>query len=328
MKVSKVVIIVVALHVLVIGGIFIFEGCTRTKAPVPDIASSGSTDETAANQTNLAAATPDNSAALPPVAPPAVPTAPQAVPQSPAPTPIAKSYVVKKGDTLWKVAKEEHVTVADLAKANNLTKTSALKINQKLTIPAKAEAAPVQMASAAPAAGAVPSDVSATAATPAGGNAYIVKQGDSLWKIAKAEHVSVAALKQANNLTSDSLKISQKLTIPAAAAGSSAAPAAPASASSAPAPQASAATASYGAWEPGAHTENGQTFHTVDINENLTVIAKKYGVKVDDLVKANNLNGKQIVAGQKLVIPAAATPAASVPSATPAIATPIVTSNN
>ena len=322
MKVSKVVIIVVALHVLVIGGIFIFEGCTRTKAPAPDIAQSGPTDE---SSTNLAAATPDTGA-LPPVAPPVTPTTPQAVPQPPAPSPIAKSYVVKKGDTLWKVAKAEHVSVADLAKANNLTKTSALKVNQKLTVPAKAEAAPVQMASAAPAAGAAPTDMSATAATPAGGNAYTVKQGDSLWKIAKTEHVSVAALKQANNLTTDSLKVNQKLTIPASAAPS-AAPAAPAAAT-ATVPQASAATASYGAWEPGAHTENGQTFHTVDINENLTVIAKKYGVKVDDLVKANNLNGKQIVAGQKLVIPAAATPAASVPSATPAITTPIVTSNN
>ena len=40
MKVSKVVLIVVALHVLVIGGIFIFEGCSRAKTSTPEMAES------------------------------------------------------------------------------------------------------------------------------------------------------------------------------------------------------------------------------------------------------------------------------------------------
>ena len=35
MKVSKVVLIVVALHVLVIGGIVVFEGCSRVKSSTP-----------------------------------------------------------------------------------------------------------------------------------------------------------------------------------------------------------------------------------------------------------------------------------------------------
>jgi LysM repeat protein len=44
---------------------------------------------------------------------------------------------------------------------------------------------------------------------------YVVKKGDSLWKIAKVQGTTIAALKAANNLTSDSLKVGQKLTIPA-----------------------------------------------------------------------------------------------------------------
>jgi hypothetical protein len=42
MKVSKVVLIVVALHVLVIGGIVVFEGCSRVKSNTPDMAANES----------------------------------------------------------------------------------------------------------------------------------------------------------------------------------------------------------------------------------------------------------------------------------------------
>ncbi|WP_026187466.1 LysM peptidoglycan-binding domain-containing protein [Ensifer sp. BR816] len=47
---------------------------------------------------------------------------------------------------------------------------------------------------------------------------YTVKPGDSLNKIAKANGVSVAALKQANGLTAESIRIGQKLKMPGAAA--------------------------------------------------------------------------------------------------------------
>src|SRR5436309_16004670 len=120
MKVSKVILIVVALHVLVIGGIFIFEGCSRTtKAPTPEMAE----NETPADQ---AAATE-----------PAVPAEPTAqnnlVPAQPATAPgptqsTARTYVVRKGDSLWKIAKSQGVSIGDLARANGLTKTSALKV--------------------------------------------------------------------------------------------------------------------------------------------------------------------------------------------------------
>ena len=43
---------------------------------------------------------------------------------------------------------------------------------------------------------------------------YPVKSGDSLWKIATNYGISVNALKQANNLTSDLLSIGQVLSIP------------------------------------------------------------------------------------------------------------------
>ena len=304
MKVSKVVLIVVALHVLVIGGIFVFEGCSRAKAP--EVASAGSADETA---TNAVATTADqNTQSLTP----ALPAPSSLAPIAPvvAPAPAARTYVVKKGETLMKIAKAEHIKVSELASANKLTKTAALKVGQKLTIPAKAEAPVTAVASATPAIGSATAPVTSAIS----GNSYTVKSGDSLWKIAKANNVSVASLKQANSLTSDSLKVNQKLVIPAAAATTPV--------------TAPVTTANVGAWQPGMQVDNGQTTHIVDIGETVGSIAKKYNVSVAELMKANNVSDvKRVTVSQKLVIPSAVAPMPVLTTATPAIAAPIVSTN-
>ena len=51
-------------------------------------------------------------------------------------------------------------------------------------------------------------------AGPANGNEYVVQKGDTLTSIAKNNGVTIADLRKANNLTSDSLKVGQKLVIP------------------------------------------------------------------------------------------------------------------
>jgi LysM repeat protein len=54
-----------------------------------------------------------------------------------------ETYTVKSGDTLSKIAKKYGVTLKALVAANNLTtdQINHIKVNQKLTIPEKAEAA-------------------------------------------------------------------------------------------------------------------------------------------------------------------------------------------
>ncbi len=49
---------------------------------------------------------------------------------------------------------------------------------------------------------------------PANGNEYVVQKGDTLTSIAKNNGVTISDLRKANNLTSDSLKVGQKLVLP------------------------------------------------------------------------------------------------------------------
>jgi LysM repeat protein len=335
MKVSKVVLIVVALHVLVIGGIVVFEGCSRVKSNTPDMAANESLPGQQPDS-NLVSSIPNpqGPGAVNSLAPATSlagneATAPAPAPVAtaqPAPAPAtARVYVVKKGDSLWKIAKAESITVAELSRANNMSKTSTLKVGQKLTVPAaKAAKTSVATASVIPTstdANSVPSGATASATpstgTDDGGNQYVVKSGDSLWKIARHQNVTVAALKQANNLSGDSLKVGQKLHIPMATAKATTDTAANTVSAGI------AATSSAGWQAPGTYTENGQTIHIVDFKESPATIAKKYGIKTDDLLKANNITDpKKVQYGQRLVIPLSQ-PSATASTTTAPATTPV-----
>jgi LysM repeat protein len=327
MKVSKIVLIVVALHVVVIGGIVVFEGCSRVKSSTPDMAANESLPGQQPDS-NLVTSIPNPQG--PGAANSPVPATSMAGNEAPAPAPApvstaAQIYVVKKGDSLWKIAKAENVTVGELSRANNMSKTSVLKVGQKLTVPAaKAEKTSVATASVVPTsadANGVSSGATASTAASTGaddsGNLYVVKSGDSLWKIARHQNVTVAALKQANNLSGDSLKVGQKLHIPMATAKATTDTAGNTVSAGI------AATSSAGWQAPGTYTENGQTIHIVDFKESPATIAKKYGIKTDDLLKANNITDpKKVQYGQRLVIPLQQ-PSAAASSTTATTTTPV-----
>ena len=62
-------------------------------------------------------------------------------------------HVVNRGDTLMRIARRNHVPVADLAKANNLDRSAKLSLGMKLTVPGAKSAAvapAVQTVAAAP----------------------------------------------------------------------------------------------------------------------------------------------------------------------------------
>lgn len=322
MKVSRVVMIVVALHVLVIGGIFIFEGCSRSQSNTPDMAANealpGQQPEALASlpQTLQPGMTPQGLAPAAPMMPAdAAATAPQ---------PTTRIYTVKKGDSLWKIAKSQGTSVGELARVNNLSKTSTLQIGQKLQIPqsSAAETMATAAASVIPLTSDPAGAATALAASADAGQIYTVKSGDSLWKLARQHGLSVAAIKQANNLSSDMLKIGQQIRIPTAGAAATA----PGMAAAGQTLGAGiATTASMGWREPGTYTENGQTVHVVDFNESPAIIAKKYGIKTEDLLRANNImDPRRVEYGQRLIVPLA--PPAPV-SAAPPVSAPIVSAS-
>jgi LysM repeat protein len=187
----------------------LIQGCKREQVtettPPPD------TNTVAAVDTN----TPSVEASNPPV------VAPVVVPPPVYGTP-GTEYVVVKGDSLAKIAKKHGVTLSALKAANPGVEPTKLKVGQKLSIPAGGSPA------AAPATG------TSSGVESSGGEAYTVKSGDTLTKIAKAHGTTVKAIKAASNLATDHIKVGQKLTIPAKAEAAAPAPVAPAPAPGAP----------------------------------------------------------------------------------------------
>jgi LysM repeat protein len=135
----------------------------------------------------------------PPVVNPTVTPVPVAT-QDPG---VATDYVVKSGDTYVTIAKSKKVSVTALKEANPGVEPTKLQIGQKLHIPAPT-APSVQTAST----GAPATDANT------GDPLYTVKSGDTLIKIAQDKKTTVRALRTANNLRTDSIKVGQKLKIP------------------------------------------------------------------------------------------------------------------
>lgn len=95
-----------------------------------------------------------------------IPARAAAVAAAPAPAPVAVApkvaavaapvasapgvHFVNHGDTLMSIAHRNHVTVAELARANGLPANAKLKLGSKITVPAKAVAAVAPVAAAAP----------------------------------------------------------------------------------------------------------------------------------------------------------------------------------
>ncbi|HZZ30740.1 MAG TPA: LysM peptidoglycan-binding domain-containing protein, partial [Phenylobacterium sp.] len=96
------------------------------------------------------------------------------------------AYVVKKGDTLEKIADQLDTTVAELMSANGLKKTSVLQPGDVVKGPVVAK------------------------------RAYAVAKGDTVFSIAKRFHVSVDELREENDLSvKSSIKPGQQIRLPA-----------------------------------------------------------------------------------------------------------------
>lgn len=128
----------------------------------------------------------------------------------------ASTYTVGRGDSLWTIAKKNHISASDLAAANNLRTTATLHLGQKLVIPAKGGAALAAGSGAEVAtAPAAPLPASKPAASSEESSSYTVRNGETLGAIARKLHVSVGKIAAANNITDPKMiRPGQTLVIP------------------------------------------------------------------------------------------------------------------
>ena len=140
-------------------------------------------------------------------------------------------YTIQKGDSLWTIAKKNHITVAELTKTNNLTSTSALKPGGKLMIPVKTPvaAAPSENAVSLSALPAVAAPADQAAHAPAEKVTHVIAAGESLGTIARKFGVSVGELAAANNIPDPAkIRVGQPLVIPSGKGGAKSATKTPA----------------------------------------------------------------------------------------------------
>lgn len=187
-------------------------------------------------------------------------------------------YTVVRGDTLTKIAREFSTTVQAIRETNNLS-GDLIFINQRLTIPGKAaETVPVTPPVSQP-------DTQSKSVT--------VQRGDTLSQLARTHNTTVAALKSANKLLSDTIYVGQVLLVPGTSGQGE---------STVPAPSPDAAV-----------PEKGTTSYTVKSGDTLSGIARTYKTTVAQLRTLNKLNSDLIRIGQQLLVPSDDTPTVPAP---------------
>lgn len=101
------------------------------------------------------------------------------------------SYIVQKGDTLYRISKNYDVTVEELQSINNL-KSDKIYTGQSLKVSPKLHQTDTSLQHAA---------------------VYTAVAGDTLWDIAKRFGMTIAELKKINSLKSDMVLINQQLIV-------------------------------------------------------------------------------------------------------------------
>ena len=181
-------------------------------------------------------------------------------------------YKVKSGDTLGKIAGRYRCTVAQIKRWNDLKSTN-IRIGQRLVI-YRGGTSSSSSSSLSTVTSSSSSSSQSTSGASSGTATYTVRSGDTLSGIAARHGVSVADLKSWNGLTSNNIKVGQKLKVKAASAQ------APAS------------------------NSGEYTIYTVQSGDSFYTIAKNYpGVSAQNIMDFNGLSSSKLRPGMKIKIP-------------------------
>ena len=234
MKIIRVFGIVVGIHLFALILIFANPGCSSTSKPAPIAAETVATPAPEAPVVSLPLSGAGPQASLAPAPIGFDPSAPAVAsvrftptrPGTPAASALeaapvadvtpATTYTVVKGDILWELAKKNHLSVGDLAAANNIKANIQIRPGQKLIIPRKATAPAVTTATAPTTAASAKNAAPAPGVKPSGDSIqHTVKVGESLSVIAKKYGVKQGDVAVANNITDPkTIRPGQILIIP------------------------------------------------------------------------------------------------------------------
>ena len=172
-------------------------------------------------------------------------------------------YTVKKGDSLYSIAKKYNTTVQAIKDLNYL-KSDNLSIGQELRIPENYNNLNETLA---------PNYIN-----------YTVQKNDTLYKISKLYNISVDTIIKDNNLKSNTLSLGQNLKIRI------------------PSSYEEVEECFGEEYIPPANSILTNTY-TVQKGESLYSIAKKFNTSVDILKSLNNLTSNSLSIGQKIKVP-------------------------
>ncbi len=206
-------------------------------------------------------------------------------------------YTVKRGDSLYSIARNYNVSVDELKRINNLT-SNILQIGQVLRIPGESNTNYItytvkpgdtvygissqfgvsaidistlnNLGGSNIIVGQVLKIPSNTGTNPESMFIYTVEKGDSLYNIARRYETTVDEIIKLNKLSSNNLQIGQKLRIP---------------------------ETGMIVTEPPSYT-----LYTVVKGDNIYSIARKFNTTVDDIKRDNNLKNDALSIGQSLKI--------------------------
>jgi N-acetylmuramoyl-L-alanine amidase len=158
-------------------------------------------------------------------------------------------HKVKRGDSLSLIASKYGMSLKELKRINGLRRNTAV-LGQRLKVNKSASAVSKETAQKV--------------------SRHTVKRGESLSLISAKYNVTIAALKSINGLSSNSVRVGQKIKLPSGTT---------------------------------VKTKAANRKHTVKRGDTLSEIAEQYGVTINTLMKANSMRTRTVLLGQRLSIP-------------------------
>ena len=186
------------------------------------------------------------------------------------------SYTVVSGDSLYAIARKTGTSIQDLLSLNGLNLNSVIHPGQVLQLSNAYESSSTEETVT------TTEETASSEETTTSGNAqmYYVHQGDTLYRIARNNGISLSTLLEWNNLSVDSpIYPGQGLIV---SYGSS--------------------SSSEEAEETAASSESTETTYTVQPGDGLWRIAKNHGLTLDELKSMNQLTSNIIQPGQVLIV--------------------------